>query len=505
MHSDPMQGHPGTSKMLNELRKRIYFPNLAQRVQEFIDNCQMCIRTKPVPRSKITPPLQQIYDPCNGPEDILEIDLVGELPSSNGYTHVLTACDYFTKYLFAIPIRRPDTQSVVSALMQIFTQHAYIPRHLLTDKGSAFTSQVLRDIMTQSGIKIDHATIKHAQTIGMIERNHQKLKNVLKINVAADSPQWDRYVNIAIMAHNTTYHQTIKCTPSELFHGRVPYNALDFKYGNPLQPPRNNVNIKTLIDEVNQKFKTTHDNIIEAFHKYKQYYDRKAQALPLKVGEFAFLLNPKYTNQSDKVAFNSFQWDGPYRIVKCLTNSNYIIRKVGTQRTQCVHRMRLRSFKPHEEIADIEAKKQEFYPDPEAVEDAQIFNENIPSTVADDAQGVRPQHDSTDECESETGVVVVDTIPITRTNAPLRESEPHHTRRVEPTPTPPHPQPEIQQQQDESLPLVPHQQSDRPIEPPTRTTATRYGLRSNPTPRTYSDFLAHELSLKPVARRFSTQ
>ena len=31
LHNDPMQGHPGSSKMLNELRKRYYAPNLAER------------------------------------------------------------------------------------------------------------------------------------------------------------------------------------------------------------------------------------------------------------------------------------------------------------------------------------------------------------------------------------------------------------------------------------------------------------------------------------------
>ena len=29
LHDNPMQGHPGSSKMLNELRKRLYSPNLA--------------------------------------------------------------------------------------------------------------------------------------------------------------------------------------------------------------------------------------------------------------------------------------------------------------------------------------------------------------------------------------------------------------------------------------------------------------------------------------------
>ena len=161
-------------------------------MQEFVNNCQTCIQTKPVKNKSITPPLEPIYDPCNGPEGILEIDLVGELPRSNGYTHILTARDYFSRYLFAIPVRKPDTKSVVNALIDIFTKHAYLPKNIITDKGSASTSQVIEEIMKTNGIKVSHATVKHAQTIGIIERSHQRLKQNLKINVSADRPQWDR-------------------------------------------------------------------------------------------------------------------------------------------------------------------------------------------------------------------------------------------------------------------------------------------------------------------------
>ena len=84
MHGDPMQGHPGASKMLGKLRKRYYVPGLTEKVQEFVNNSQTCIKSKPVKNNSIVPPLEPIYDLCNGPENILEIDLVGELPRSNG-------------------------------------------------------------------------------------------------------------------------------------------------------------------------------------------------------------------------------------------------------------------------------------------------------------------------------------------------------------------------------------------------------------------------------------
>ena len=87
------------------------------------------MRLKSTIEAKLRPPLQKIYDPCNGPTDILEIDIVGPLPVSNGYTHILTAIDVFLRYLFAVPLRRPDTISVIDALLSVFAKHAHIPTH----------------------------------------------------------------------------------------------------------------------------------------------------------------------------------------------------------------------------------------------------------------------------------------------------------------------------------------------------------------------------------------
>ena len=42
--------------------------------------------------------------------------------------------------------------------------------------------------MRTAGIKIEHATVEDAQSKVMIERSHQKLKQILKINVSDDSP-----------------------------------------------------------------------------------------------------------------------------------------------------------------------------------------------------------------------------------------------------------------------------------------------------------------------------
>ena len=85
-------------------------------------------------------------------------------------------------------------------------------QHILTDKGSVFTAELFQRLTKAAGIKIYHATIKQAQTIDMVERSHAKLRKMLKIHVNVDRRQWDRYVDIATMAHNTTYQASLKCS-----------------------------------------------------------------------------------------------------------------------------------------------------------------------------------------------------------------------------------------------------------------------------------------------------
>ena len=104
-----------------------------------------------------------------------------------------------------------------------------------------------------------------------------------------------------------------------------------------------------------------------AYHKYRTYYDKKARAQPLKVNDFVFLLDSKCDSQSIKEEFELFHWQNPYRVLNVLSNSNYIIRKGGSLKTQYVHTMRLNPLKPDFDIDDVSVSEQ-IYPDDEPCE-----------------------------------------------------------------------------------------------------------------------------------------
>ena len=162
------------------------------------------------------------------------------------------------------------------------TRHAYLPTLIITDKGSVFVSEVIHEVAEILGIKLKHATTKHAQTIGVLERAHATIKTSLKMASGEYKKQWHKYLPIAILNYNTTYHSRIDCEPSLVFDGRVPHNILDHKLG-----LRSNPNIKPTTDfaeELLRRTKILYDktkkNVMQSNKNYKNNTTKK-QKIPL--------------------------------------------------------------------------------------------------------------------------------------------------------------------------------------------------------------------------------
>ena len=168
----------------------------------------------------------------------MQIDLVPELPPSGGYTNIVLAIDVFSRYLSAYPTSNQDAGTTAKVLINIMTKHAYLPTTLISDKSKAFMSHVIKEVAGVLGITLKHATTKHAQAIGLLERSHMSINQALKIETGEWRSFWHKYVSIAVLHYHTSYHKSIGCEPSRVFHGRIPYNILDLKLRNrPQQQP----------------------------------------------------------------------------------------------------------------------------------------------------------------------------------------------------------------------------------------------------------------------------
>ena len=347
--------HPGISKMLIEIRPKYYYPDIAKLVKKGVQGCETCIKDKRIPNSSITPELLNLPEWDLGPEDAMQIDLLPNLPPSGGYENIITAMDVFSRYLFAYPVTDASATNTAKVLIDIMTKHTYLPTTLITDKGTAFTSKLVADIAQILGIQVKCATTKHPQTIGKLERTHASLKTNLKIASGDYRRQWHKYLPLAVLNYNTTYHATLGCEPSRIFHSRIPYNILDHKLG--LNPNPKVLPTTDFADEFQRRTEilldNTKKNIMQSYLKYKEYYDRKAKTAPLKQNDYCFILRPIADHQGSKIPFREYRWTGPYIVEKVLPNENYIVRKLNSNKTQILHRIRLRKYEPNTVLQDI--------------------------------------------------------------------------------------------------------------------------------------------------------
>ena len=235
----------------------------------------------------------------------------------------------------------------------------------MSDLGTSFVAKLLHELTNLLEIKLQQASLKNPQTIGVVERSHSALKRIFKLNTDEKWTTWYKYVDLATFIHTTLYHSSIGCTPTSLFHEREPIKPIDLSFRSHTLAEKELTSdlLVDLQDSLRQKISHTKSRLLDAYHKYRTYYDKKTAAKPLVQKQYCLLLNPSLMTQSDFAAKSCTIWLSLYKIEKVLTKSNYLIRKISTPCTQCVHRIRLRPIAPNYDVEDINVTMQDFKSD----------------------------------------------------------------------------------------------------------------------------------------------
>ena len=84
--------------------------------------------------------------------DVWGIDFMGPFPSSPGYLYILVGVDYVSKWVEAVPYRgadavpyrAPDHKVVLKFLKENIFSRFGVPKAIISDGGSHFTTNILR-------------------------------------------------------------------------------------------------------------------------------------------------------------------------------------------------------------------------------------------------------------------------------------------------------------------------------------------------------------------------
>jgi len=94
-----------------------------------------------------------------------------------------------------------------------------IPKRLVSDNGTQFTSQQLGKLCTELGIKQVFASVEHPQTNGQVESANRVLLKGLKRRLEKAKGTWADEVPRIVWAYHTTPQSTTNETPFSLVYG----------------------------------------------------------------------------------------------------------------------------------------------------------------------------------------------------------------------------------------------------------------------------------------------
>ena len=324
-------GHMGTKKTKKMIETHFYWPRMGKQITEHCKACPVCLQFNfKKTRKEPLHPLPVVSRPW----DKIAIDIVGKLPrTKRGHAYILTIMDFATRYMEAVPLRRVDAGTTCNALLEVFARFG-LPSEILSDNGSNFVAGVTEKLLKMLNVKHIKCSPFHPESNGMLERSHQVLKKTLD-KLGATKSNWDDFLPQTLMALRTAPHAALGISPFHLLFGRdarTPVSALRQNMEELEPAPKNIVDyISQLYQEAEECQKLVEKSDTEAKAKSKAYYDKNKKEDQLKPGELVLLMVPGGVDSL------TCQWQGPFKILKQLSATTYLV-DAGGRKPKKIHR-----------------------------------------------------------------------------------------------------------------------------------------------------------------------
>jgi hypothetical protein len=145
------------------------------------------------------------------------------LPLSEGANTILVIVDRFTKYAHFVPMKHPFTAPQVARVLidSVVKLHG-MPKSIVSDRGSIFTSIFWRQLFQKLGTKLKFTTAYHPQTDGQTERVNQSLEMYLRCSIQENSKNWKQWLSLAEFWYNSCNHSSIGMSPFKALYGHEP-------------------------------------------------------------------------------------------------------------------------------------------------------------------------------------------------------------------------------------------------------------------------------------------
>ncbi|RDX72095.1 Pro-Pol polyprotein, partial [Mucuna pruriens] len=178
-HSAPGGSHYESTRTARKvLDCGLYWPTIFRDVHHFVSTCERCQKARMAMNQRHEMPQQPILF-CEV-FDVWGIDFMGPFPVSNGYSYILLAVDYVSRWVEAIATKTNDAKVVVGFFKSNIFCRFGVPKALISDQGSHFCNRAMAFLLQKYGVAHRIAIAYHPQTNGQAEVFNREIKQTLQ-------------------------------------------------------------------------------------------------------------------------------------------------------------------------------------------------------------------------------------------------------------------------------------------------------------------------------------
>lgn len=216
--------HPGVNRLYNTLRQHYTWPKMLEDIRASVKKCGPCQRAKRGGKGYGHIPVKDVE---TAPWKDVAVDLSGpwkaDIDGKETVFWTFTIIDPFTGWVEILPITTKKSESITDLFVQQWLRRYPRPSRVIFDAGSEFDCEAFQTCLLNWYIKPEPITVKNPRANAIVERMHQVLGDMLRVQLLSEHKHDDPVADMcsaAAYAIRATVHGVTRYSPSQLVYAK---------------------------------------------------------------------------------------------------------------------------------------------------------------------------------------------------------------------------------------------------------------------------------------------
>ncbi|GFO21393.1 Gag-Pol fusion protein [Plakobranchus ocellatus] len=214
-------GHFGFDKTEEKIASRVWWPSIRKDVRTYIKACDHC-QHRVARLQKRSEQLHQV-EISPHPWSQIGVDICSMPKSKEGFTCMVLAVDYFSKWTEAEALHKKTAEGVANFLYNCICRHGYFDIQI-NYGGHEFVNSISTELHRLTSFKLKLTSPYHPQANALVEQSTRAIQDMIMklFSDASFLEDWPKALPGILFALRTSTHASTKPSPFFLLYGREP-------------------------------------------------------------------------------------------------------------------------------------------------------------------------------------------------------------------------------------------------------------------------------------------